>query len=239
MQNRHPPIGNEPDKYLAQVAQIGSLLFSQVQTISEGLRCKRFEFGNVHRNFSLGIPHADARGFCASTHLTIPVLFAGTESEPSDSVAGYSNRTNAPLIPPTSGRHTPSSARRNNDTPRHLQIRFRECDGVCCSQFSRSQSTQPAAAKYVKPCGPAQVTVLPMKPSLRRLKYKRSLKSGAPRIRSTDLTPPRRERMHVFQEVERVTPTRYVAPDCLGFGTSQCTCRFSCFPAFLIEVSNY
>jgi len=42
-----------------------------------------------------------------------------------------------------------------------------------------------------------------------------------------------------FSGSERVTPTRYVAPDCLGFGTSQCTCRFSCFPAFLIEVSNY
>jgi hypothetical protein len=53
------------------------------------IRCERFEFGNIRRDFSLKIAHVDARGFCASIHLIswMPVLFAGAESELNDSGA--------------------------------------------------------------------------------------------------------------------------------------------------------
>jgi len=75
MQKRHSSIGNKPDKDLARLAQVGSFPLSQVQTMLESVRCEPLELGNVHRNFSLNIPHADARGFCASSHLLRNLFF--------------------------------------------------------------------------------------------------------------------------------------------------------------------
>jgi hypothetical protein len=69
MQKGHAPIGNEPDKNLGQVAQLGSFLFPQVETMFYSVTCELFEFSDVNRNLSLSIPHADARRVCASVHL--------------------------------------------------------------------------------------------------------------------------------------------------------------------------
>jgi hypothetical protein len=69
MQKRHPPIGNKPHEKFARFAQVASFPLSQVQTMPEGIRCESFELCNIHRIFSLNIPHADARGFCAYIHL--------------------------------------------------------------------------------------------------------------------------------------------------------------------------
>ena len=60
MQKRHAPIGNQPHEDLRQVAQIASFPLSQVQTVLEGIRCEPFKLSNIHRNFSLTIPHANA-----------------------------------------------------------------------------------------------------------------------------------------------------------------------------------
>jgi hypothetical protein len=60
VQNRHPPIGNEPYKDLAQLTQITSFSFSQLQGALYGPRCKGFKLTNIDADFSLQIPHADA-----------------------------------------------------------------------------------------------------------------------------------------------------------------------------------
>src|SRR6266446_9792681 len=56
MQKRHPPIGNQPDEDLTQLAQVSSFPLSQLQATLHGRCCKCFKLANIHRNFSLNIP---------------------------------------------------------------------------------------------------------------------------------------------------------------------------------------
>jgi hypothetical protein len=60
VQNRHPPIGNEPHEDLAQLTQITSFPLSQSQTTLHGAICEGFQLTNIDADFSLQIPHADA-----------------------------------------------------------------------------------------------------------------------------------------------------------------------------------
>jgi hypothetical protein len=60
VQNRYPPIGNEPHEDLAQLTQITSFPLSQSQTTLHGAICEAFQLTNIDADFSLQIPHADA-----------------------------------------------------------------------------------------------------------------------------------------------------------------------------------
>jgi len=60
VQNRHPPIGNEPHEDLAQLTQITSFRFSQLQATLHGAICEGFQLADIDADFSLQIPHADA-----------------------------------------------------------------------------------------------------------------------------------------------------------------------------------
>src|SRR5215510_2928616 len=64
MQKRHPPIGNKPHEDVAQLTQITSFPLSQLQATLHGSLCKCFKLTSIDADFSLEIPHADARGFC-------------------------------------------------------------------------------------------------------------------------------------------------------------------------------
>ena len=60
MQSRYAPIGNEPDKNFAQLAQISSFSLSQSQATLHGCCGKLFKLANIDWDFSLKVPHPDA-----------------------------------------------------------------------------------------------------------------------------------------------------------------------------------
>src|SRR5215471_5353065 len=80
VQNRHPPIGNEPHKDLAQLTQVTSFSLSQLQATLHGSLCKCFKVTNIDADFSLKIPHTDARSariahrIIANYHQTISLV---------------------------------------------------------------------------------------------------------------------------------------------------------------------
>ena len=47
MQKRHPPIRNQPDENFAQLAQVSSFAFLQLQTSLNSIRRERFQLGDI------------------------------------------------------------------------------------------------------------------------------------------------------------------------------------------------
>ena len=60
VQKRHPPIGDEPNEDLGQVAQVASFPLSQLQAALHGACCECLKLTNIDADFSLQIPYADA-----------------------------------------------------------------------------------------------------------------------------------------------------------------------------------
>src|ERR1041384_310723 len=76
MQFRDAPIGNEPDGKSIQLSQLGSFPLLQLQTTLHSAPCESFQRGDIDRDFSLKVTHADTRGskrfsMTHSPHLTI------------------------------------------------------------------------------------------------------------------------------------------------------------------------
>jgi hypothetical protein len=62
MQFRDAPIGNEPDGNSIQLPQLGSFPILQLQTTLHSVPCESFQGGDIDRDFSLKVAHADTRG---------------------------------------------------------------------------------------------------------------------------------------------------------------------------------
>ena len=90
MQFRDAPIGNEPDRNSIQLAQLGSFPLLQSQTTFHSIPCEPLQLGDIDRDFSLKVAHADSRRsncfwMSREPHLTIhglsnlAITFCGRE----------------------------------------------------------------------------------------------------------------------------------------------------------------
>jgi len=61
MQPRHPAVGNEPDKNVAQFLQIGLFPLAHLQAMAHSLRSESFKSSRVDSIGSLKIANADLR----------------------------------------------------------------------------------------------------------------------------------------------------------------------------------